>query len=50
MDDWVETSGGGTLKVPIHGWEDGAVYEAGHNEVSTIIRIGYHSDRNGRDS
>ncbi|GAA5923143.1 tethering complex subunit PEP3 [Sporobolomyces koalae] len=43
MDDFVERSGAGTsLAVPIQGWEDGAVYEAGHTEddESPIFSLG----------
>ncbi|GAA5958403.1 hypothetical protein JCM3765_007864 [Sporobolomyces pararoseus] len=41
MEDYVEGAGRG-LKVPIQGWEDGAIYEVGHNEddESPIFSLG----------
>ncbi|GAA6060223.1 hypothetical protein JCM10212_002302 [Sporobolomyces blumeae] len=42
MQDYIESGGGATLKLPTQGWEDGAVYEAGHNEdeASSIFSLG----------
>ncbi|GAA5918386.1 hypothetical protein JCM1841_003937 [Sporobolomyces salmonicolor] len=31
-DEYVEGSSGGTMRLPVQGFEDGAVYEAGHGE------------------
>ncbi|GAA5878842.1 hypothetical protein JCM1840_000732 [Sporobolomyces johnsonii] len=41
-DEYVEGSGGGTMRLPVQGFEDGAVYEAGHGEddESPIFSLG----------